>query len=116
MALASQSLIPLAGGIAIILGANVGTCFTSVLASIGQSRAAQRVALSHVLLNVGGVLLFLPFLAPYTELMAEWADTPAQQIANAHTVFNVVCTALVWPVTARFANLIERLLPDNLRA
>jgi phosphate:Na+ symporter len=116
MALASQSLIPLVGAIAIVLGANVGTCATSVLAAVGQSRAAQQVALSHVLLNVGGVLLFLPFLAPYADLMFHWTDDPAQQIANAHTVFNVVCTLLLWPVTARFANLVERLLPNNVSA
>jgi phosphate:Na+ symporter len=115
MALATQSLIPLSGAIAIVLGANVGTCFTSVIAALGQSRPAQQVALAHVLLNVGGVTIFLPIIAPFSDWMTHLADTPAQQIANAHTLFNVICTVLVWPVATTFARLVERLLPDQAR-
>ena len=113
MALTGQSLIPVHGAIALVLGANVGTCLTSVVAAIGQSRAAQQVALSHVVLNVGGVLLFLPFLGPYTHWMSLLSPSPAQQIANAHTLFNLICTVLVWPITPYFADFIERLLPDH---
>lgn len=116
MALASQSIIPLPGAIAIILGANVGTCLTSVIAAIGQSRPAQQVALSHVLLNVGGVALFFPWLIPFSRWIQGWSLNPAQQIANAHTVFNIVCTLLVWPLVPGFASLVEKLLPDNRHA
>ncbi|WP_281171070.1 Na/Pi cotransporter family protein [Alicyclobacillus contaminans] len=116
MALATQALIPMSGAISIVLGANVGTCLTSVLAAVGQTRPAQQVALAHVLLNIGGVALFLPCIAPFTEWMTHLATSPAQQIANAHTLFNIVCTLLVWPVTGWFARLVERLLPDQARA
>jgi phosphate:Na+ symporter len=113
MALASQSVIPLSGAIAIVLGANIGTCLTSVIAAIGQTRSAQQVALAHVLLNVGGVAVFFPFLIPFSHWMTAWTLNPAQQIANAHTFFNVICTVLVWPFVTGFAQLVETLLPDN---
>jgi phosphate:Na+ symporter len=116
MALAAEQAIPLNGAIAIVIGANIGTCLTSVLAALGQSRAAQQVALSHVLLNVGGALLMMPFLSPFTHLMAWMADEPSQQIANAHTIFNVLSTLLVWPVTNGFARVVETLLPNNRHA
>lgn len=113
MALASESMIPLTGAIAIVLGANIGTCLTSVIAAVGQSRPAQQVALSHVLLNVGGVALFVPFLTPFQHWMALWTLDPAQQIANAHTLFNIICTLLVWPFVSAYARFIETILPDN---
>ncbi|QQE77340.1 Na/Pi cotransporter family protein [Alicyclobacillus sp. SO9] len=113
MALAVDGLIPLYGGIAIVLGANIGTCFTSVIAALGQSRAAQQVALSHVLLNVGGAVLFLPIMGPFGHLNQWLSGNPAQQIANAHTIYNIVCTLLVWPVVGPFGRLVQRLLPDH---
>jgi phosphate:Na+ symporter len=116
MALAMEFVIPLTGGIAIVLGANVGTCATSVLAAVGQTRPAQQVALSHVLLNVSGVLIMLPFMNSFTDLMAAFATNPAQQIANAHTAFNILSTLLVWPLASPFSRLVEVLLPDQRHA
>lgn len=116
MALTADKLIPLHGGIAIVLGANIGTCLTSVIAAIGQSRQAQQVALAHVLLNVGGAALFLPFIAVFTDLNRAITANPAQQIANAHTIYNVICTLLVWPATASFGRFVQRLLPDKANA
>lgn len=116
MALASDGLIPLSGAIAIVLGANVGTCATSVVAAIGQPRAAQQVALSHVLLNVAGVLVALPLLGPFSFLMKLLSPDVGQQIANAHTAFNLLSTLLVWPITTSFASLVEWLLPNQQHA
>lgn len=116
MALAADGVIPLKGAIAIVIGANIGTCLTSVLAALGQSRPAQQVALSHVLLNVGGALLMMPFLSSFSHFMAWMTPKPSQQIANAHTVFNVLSTLVVWPVTNGFARVVETLLPDNRNA
>ncbi|GGJ09315.1 Na/Pi-cotransporter [Alicyclobacillus cellulosilyticus] len=116
MTLAAQHAIPLTGAIATVLGANVGSCVTSVLAAIGQSRPAQRVALSHVLLNAVGVCAVLPLVHPFAAWMAAWADEPAQQVANAHTVFNVVCTLAAWPLARPYARFVEHLLPDRANA
>lgn len=116
MALAADGLIPVSGGIAIVLGANVGTCFTSVIAAIGQNRASQQVALAHVLLNVGGVIACMPMLVPFSAFVEHLSQNPSQAIANANTLFNVACTLAVWPWTGRFASMIERLLPNQLGA
>ncbi|MFD1677806.1 Na/Pi cotransporter family protein [Alicyclobacillus fodiniaquatilis] len=113
MTLADSHLIPTTGAIAIVLGANVGTCLTSIIAAIGESREAQQVALAHVILNLAGVLVFMPFIHPFTAAMGWTSRDPAQQIANAHTVFNVLCTLAAWPFAGQFAALIERLLPDK---
>ncbi|MDQ0190480.1 Na/Pi cotransporter family protein [Alicyclobacillus cycloheptanicus] len=116
MALAMDRLIPLEGAVCIILGANVGTCATSVIAAIGQSRAAMQVAVAHVLLNVAGAVLAFPFVDAFANLVT-WIGGPAnRQVANVHTIFNVVCTLLAWPIAAQFARLVERLLPDQRRA
>ncbi len=113
MALAANGAIQLEGAIAIILGANIGTCITSVIAAIGQSKSAQQVALSHVLLNVGGAIVILPFLHPFATIIAIMSPNPSQQIANAHTLFNLACTIFVWPICSSFASFIERILPNH---
>lgn len=116
MALAADGAIGIDGAIAIVLGANIGTCVTSVIAAIGQSRAAKQVALSHVMLNLVGTIIFLPLLHPFSLLVTSMTPNVSQQIANAHTIFNLACTIFVWPITAKFAAFIEKLLPDEVHA
>jgi phosphate:Na+ symporter len=115
MALCKEHLVSVPSAIAIVLGANVGTCVTAVLAAVGQSRPAMQVALAHVLLNVAGVIVVLPWLDRFCRLVAAFGEDAAQQIANAHTLFNVASTLAVWPVTRYYARLIEWLLPDEGR-
>ncbi|SIS66796.1 Na/Pi cotransporter family protein [Alicyclobacillus vulcanalis] len=112
MALASQHSIPLEGAVAIALGANVGTCLTSVIAAIGTPRPAQRIALAHVLLNAVGVAVCLPLLHPFTSAIALASATPGQAVANANTAFNALSTLAVWPLTRPFARLLVWMLPD----
>jgi phosphate:Na+ symporter len=116
MALAADGAIHIEGAIAIILGANIGTCITSVIAAIGQSIAAKQVALAHVMLNLVGAFAFMPFLHPFAILIAWMSPNASQQIANAHTIFNLACTVFVWPITTKFASFIEQLLPDKIHA
>ncbi|MEN8199496.1 MAG: Na/Pi cotransporter family protein [Thermodesulfobacteriota bacterium] len=115
--LAQQGLISLEAGIPVILGANVGTCVTAGLASIGTSREAKRVALAHTLFNIGGALLFLlwiPQLGDMVRSIARVFDSGlARQIANAHTIFNVTVGLLFLPFVDFFARLILRILPDR---
>ncbi len=124
--LASQGLLTLEAGIPLLLGANIGTCVTAVLASINTGREAKRVALAHTLFKVFGVLLFFWWIPHYADIIrwvspkgnpeltgiAHLADVVPRQIANAHTIFNVALTALVLPFTNQAANFIQRLLPD----
>ena len=124
--MASQGLIPLPAGIALILGSNIGTCVTALLAAIGKPREALRASLVHVFFNVTGVLIWLPFLNPLAELAtylspvspalegsARLAAEAPWQIANAHTVFNVANTVLLLGFSSWFARLVEWLAPDR---
>lgn len=113
MALSGQGLVDLPAAIALVFGSNIGTCVTGLLASIGTNRAAQRLALSHVILNLGGVLLFMPFLAPFSSLMAITSMELPRQIANAHTAFNILSSLMVLPVIDYFTRLLFWLLPND---
>ncbi len=123
--LSQQGLLTLNAGIPLIFGANVGTCITAGLASIGTSREAKRVALAHVLFKIGGVLLFIfwiPYFAEFVRLISPHsplegmeklaAETP-RQIANAHTIFNISLAILFLPFTALFAKILDRYYPDK---
>lgn len=111
LTLANGGLVPLPAAIAIVLGNNIGTCVTAVLASIGGGRPVQRVAATHVLLNVAGALLFLPFLRPFAQLIRQFAHAPGSQVALAHVLFNVACSLAALPFAAAIARLLVRLLP-----
>lgn len=97
MLLTEDGWITLPTALAFIFGANIGTCFTAVLASFATNRAAQRVAIFHVLLNVFGVLLFFPFLNPMARLLEAMGGSLSLQVANAHTLFNVISSLIALP-------------------
>ena len=113
LALAKSGLIPLPAAISIVLGANIGTCATALIASLRSPAEARRVAWAHVLFKVFGVILFLPFLGPYESLVASTASDLPRQIANAHTLFNVIIAVLFLPFTGLFAKLIIHLVPEK---
>ena len=115
--LAQQGLITLEAGIPLVFGANIGTCITAGLASIGTSREAKRVALAHVLFKVAGVLLFIFWIPSFANIIYTIADKfgsdTARQIANAHTIFNVSLGLFFIPFTAIFAAFLLRILPEE---
>ena len=117
--LAQQGLITLEAGIPVILGANIGTCVTAGLASIGTQREAKRVALAHVLFKIVGVLLVVSFIQPFADIIRRVAEMfgsgTARQIANAHTVFNVSIGLLFLPFVDLFGRFILFLLPNKAR-
>jgi phosphate:Na+ symporter len=117
--LAQQQLITLEAGIPMLFGANIGTCITAGLASIGMSREAKRVALAHVLFKIAGVLLFIFWIPSFADIIrsiaVKFGADIARQIANAHTIFNVSLGLVFLPFTAIFASLILRLLPDKVQ-
>jgi phosphate:Na+ symporter len=124
--MASQGFISLDAGIALIFGANIGTCVTALLAAIGRPREAVRAAVVHIIFKIVGVLLwffFIDQLATMVTAVSPVADglvgvdkmaaeTP-RQIANAHTIFNVINCLVFLPFTTQFARLVERLVPDR---
>lgn len=114
-----HSLLGLAGAIPVLLGDNIGTTITAVLASIGQGRDAKRVAAAHAIFNLSGAAVCCVFLRPFTALVQQLSPAGpecaviARQIANAHTLFNVLCTAAWLPLTPLMVRLVRRLLPDR---
>jgi len=112
--LAAQGLVPIETGIALIFGANIGTCITALLSAIGKPRPAVRAAMAHVMFNVVGVVIwyaFIPNLASW--VLAISPENPARDLANAHTIFNVSNTVLLIGFTKPLARFIEWLLPDR---
>lgn len=94
-------------GIAIMLGANIGTCLTAYIASIGAGHTARLVAHAHIWLNLLGAVLFyalIPYLADVSYLLAKTASV---QLAHASTLYNIACSLLVLPFTAKFAQFVE---------
>jgi phosphate:Na+ symporter len=113
LALATSGLVTLHAAIIIILGANIGTCATALIASLRSPAEAQRVAWAHVLFKVAGVALFLPLLAPFEQLVISTTPDAARQIANANTLFNVIMAVVFLPFTGLFAKLIMKIVPDK---
>jgi len=113
IAITMQELITIDIAIPLILGTNVGTCITAILAGFGTSLSARRAALSHVLFNLIGVFILLFFLKPFTALILYTGDTVARQAANAHTIFNVLNTILVFPFFKYFVHLVTLIYPGE---
>ena len=124
--MATQGFITLPAGIALALGANIGTCVTALLAAIGKPREAVRAAAVHILFNFFGVIVWVGFISQLAEFVT-WisptadnltgieklaSETP-RQIANAHTLFNIANTLLFIGLTTQFARLVEWLVPDK---
>ena len=123
--LATQGLLSLEASIPLLFGANIGTAITAILASLKTNREAKQVSLAHTLIKVIGVLVFIFWIPQFAELVKmispksalpdgdlnSLAETVPRQIANAHTIFNIVVTCLVLPFTNFFGKFIERLLP-----
>jgi phosphate:Na+ symporter len=106
--------ISLPGAIGLLLGANIGTCIdTQLVAAIRLSRPAWRVSVAQILINAVGVLLFLPFLGPFTDLVRSSSPDPARQIANAHTIFNVAVSVVLLPFSRYIARLATWIVPRS---
>jgi phosphate:Na+ symporter len=114
MVMAATGLIDLPTGIAIVLGSNIGTCGTAVIAAIGKGRDALRTAMVHVLVNVLGALFWLLFMSILVDLVQTISPsevTSPRQLANAHTVFNAVNTVVFLLLLGPLLVLVRRIIP-----
>lgn len=111
--LAGQDLITLEQAIPLVLGANIGTCVTAMLASIGKPRTAVRTAVVHVTFNSLGVLLWIGFVDRLGWCVQQMAEDVPRQIAHAHTIFNVSNTAIFIWFTGPLARFVTWLVPDR---
>ncbi len=115
-ALASSGLIGLPNAVFVLFGQNIGTCITAVLASIGANRNAKRTTIIHLMFNIIGTVIFTTvcILSPLTSLVESWTpDNVTAQIANMHTLFNIVTTLLLLPFGTYLAKLATKILPDR---
>lgn len=115
-ALAMQGLIGIESSIFIVLGTNIGTCITAILAAIGTSKNAKRAAIIHLLFNVLGSLLMIGivYALPITTWVKAWSPGNVErQIANSHLFFNVVATAVFLPMSGLLVRISKRIIPGE---
>jgi phosphate:Na+ symporter len=113
--LAMQGLISLPAGIAMMLGAEIGTCADTLMATVGRSREAIRAGTFHLLFNIITVSIGVAFAHPFTALvqyLSGGADL-SRQIANAHVLFNVAGVVLFIGFVSPVARALQWLIPDK---
>jgi len=113
MGLMANQVLGIETAIAIVLGANIGTCFTALIASIGTNVESRQVAWCHTLFNLAGALVFLPFLTSLANLVQFLTNDPAIQIAHAQTIFNVICSVASLPFTHQIAAFMQWLIREK---
>lgn len=99
-------LLTIDGGIAIMLGANIGTCVTALFASFGATIDAKRTAYAHIWLNVFGVLLFIPFIPLLSTVVESLTTSVDLQLAHASVIFNIICSLLALPFINALSNFV----------
>jgi phosphate:Na+ symporter len=115
VAMGMSQVITLEGAVGIILGANIGSCVTGLIASLRLSPAARQASTAQILINAVGVALFLPFISQYSQLVKHTSADLPRQIANAHTFFNVIVSLLLFPFVKQIAWVARRLVPTRPR-
>ncbi len=126
IAMATEGLLSLEAGIGLALGANIGTCVTALLAAMGKPVEAVRASIVHVLFNILGVVIWLPFLGVLADLAtavspvkegiegaARVVNDIPRQIANANTLFNIINTVVFIGFAGVFAKIAEKIIPDR---
>jgi phosphate:Na+ symporter len=103
--------ITLKGAIGIILGANIGTCITGLIASLKLTPTARQASIAQIIINISGVMIFLPFITPFANLIQGTSGILARQIANAHSIFNVAVSVILFPFTKQIASIAKSLAP-----
>lgn len=125
--LSTQGLLSLEAAIPLLLGANLGTAITAILASVNTNREAKKVAFAHTVFKIIGVLLFIWWIPFFVKIVIaispdgtpglagipHLAEVLPRQIANAHTLFNVALTLAMLPFTRAFARFVDRILPSH---
>ncbi|HRX68048.1 MAG TPA: Na/Pi symporter [Tenuifilaceae bacterium] len=125
LTLASQGLLSLEASIPLILGANLGTSITGIIAGLNASRDAKKVAMAYTVFKLLGILMLVWIISPFVDLVrlvtpdlfsSSSESIPVnipRQIANAHTIFNVLITLVMLPFTGIFAKLIDWVVPKT---
>ena len=114
IALAASGLLSIESAFPVLLGANVGTCVTALLSSIGAKRSAKRAAIMHLTIKIIGTVTFALLLSNITiHLVRLLSDNPARQIAWAHTLFNVINTMILLPFAPLLVKFVMKIMPGE---
>lgn len=111
--LASQGVLPITAALPILYGDNIGTCVTTLLSTIGASKNAKRAAIMHLCFNTIGTILFIIVLSKPIVYIVQQVDpgNVPRQIANAHSLFNIVNVILLLPFSNYIVKLSLRIFP-----
>ncbi|WP_455717691.1 Na/Pi cotransporter family protein [Anaerosporobacter sp.] len=115
-ALSMSGVITLDRSVFVLFGQNIGTCITAVLASIGTTRNAKRTTIIHLMFNIIGTAVFtcICLVLPLTDWIIRLTpNNSAAQIANVHTIFNIVTTLLLLPAGTKLEKIAKRILPER---
>ena len=115
-ALSTTGSVSYAAAIPIIMGQNIGTCITAMLSSVGTTKNAKRAAVVHLMFNILGTMICLTLFTAVQTLLAPailGEQATYLGIAICHTMFNVICTAILLPSGDLLEKLVCRLVPDN---
>ena len=113
ISLSMENIIGIKAAVAIIIGANIGTCVTALLASISTSLSARRAAFAHTLFNILGAVIFLPLINILIKITTFLSGELPRQIANAHTIFNITTTFLMVPFIPLLVIAVKKLVPGK---
>ncbi|MDU5104519.1 Na/Pi symporter [Clostridium butyricum] len=111
IALASTNAITITLAIPILFGCNIGTCVTAMLASIGTNKTAHKAAFLHLIFNVVGTIIFIPFIGYLGDFVATTSTDISRQIANAHTIFNITNAAVLLPFGNLIIKFVNKVIP-----
>jgi phosphate:Na+ symporter len=114
IAMGVSKVISLPAAIAIILGANIGTCITGLYASFGSCISAKRASFIQIFMNVATVAVFIPFVQPFSALIGMTATSLPRQIANAHTVYNAISILMMVPFSKYIIMLTKKVIPGEI--
>ncbi|MBR3965714.1 MAG: Na/Pi cotransporter family protein [Clostridia bacterium] len=115
-ALALSGLVPYSAAIPIIMGQNIGTCVTAMLSSIGANKNARRAAVVHLSFNIIGTVVWLVVFAVVSAIASPAIlseNATSAGIAVCHSIFNVLCTLLLMPMSSLLERLANRIVPDG---
>ncbi|MCI7442756.1 MAG: Na/Pi cotransporter family protein, partial [Clostridium sp.] len=113
VALGSTGVIEIEVAIPIILGCNIGTCITAVLASASGNKSAKKAAFLNVLIKVIGVIIMLPFIGYLRDVVVYITSDVGKEIANAHTIFNVITSIVLLPFSNVLVGIVNKIMPGE---
>lgn len=105
--LSDQGVLGLDSAVAIIVGSNIGTTTTAFLASMNLGISAKKTAMANLILNIFGLLVYLPLARPFVKLVENMSEETSFQVAFAHLIFNLVTALLLIPFTGKVAKWLD---------